>query len=217
MRKRRASFEQESSMFSTFLRRVVPTSAAAAALLVPLFACERTERATTDTTLTGNSAAAAVPSIDTPAPKNESADGQVAHVLIAAGTLDSAAGANAMVRASKAEVRAFAERMVNEHGAMNRRVRELAARLNVTPEPSAISASLEKFVPVDSAQADPAAYDKAYIQRAVDMHRQLLETIDTSLLPRAASSELRNLVQEARTSVTDHLRRAEELMRSIAM
>lgn len=141
-------------------------------------------------------------------------DAQIAHVAVTANAIDVELGEIAQRRASDARVRAFADRMITDHTAVNEQAAALAGRLGVTPEDNAISRSLR-----DGAEAaketlrgvSSRAFDRAYMNREVEYHRAVLQALDGTLIPSTENGELRALLQQARGAIAAHLAHAEEL------
>src|SRR5881398_238834 len=71
-------------------------------------------------------------------------DAQIAAIVVAANTVDIDAGKQAESRTKNKDVRAFAERMVADHGAVNQQATALVQKLHVTPEDNATSQSLRQ-------------------------------------------------------------------------
>src|SRR6185436_8589545 len=111
-------------------------------------------------------------------------DGDIAVLVVTANTLDSAAGAYAQTRTSNTDVRAFAARMVREHGAANRQAAPLARRLGPpmsTPHENTDVRTLRSRA--DDAKAElardsGAAFDRKYIEHEVKDHEDLLQKLD---------------------------------------
>src|SRR6476660_1559916 len=71
-------------------------------------------------------------------------DPQIAHVAYTAGVIDINAAKQAISKASKKDVKAFAEDMVRDHEAVNKQALYLAKKLKVTPEDNDTSNALSK-------------------------------------------------------------------------
>jgi putative membrane protein len=59
-------------------------------------------------------------------------DAQIAHIVVTANQVDIDAGKLAAEKATRPEVKALAERMVSDHGAVNAEATSLVTRLKVT-------------------------------------------------------------------------------------
>jgi hypothetical protein len=69
-------------------------------------------------------------------------DAQIAAIVVAANTVDIDAGKLAESKTKNKEVRAFAQRMVTDHSAVNQQAVALVTKLHVTPEENDTSKSL---------------------------------------------------------------------------
>ena len=69
-------------------------------------------------------------------------DPQIAHIAYTAGVLDIEAGKQALEKSKNKDVRAFAQRMVGDHTAVNDQALALVKKLNVTPEDNPTSKAL---------------------------------------------------------------------------
>ena len=76
--------------------------------------------------------------------RRRSNDAQIAHIAYTAGQIDIAAAKLALEKSKNAEVRAFAQNMVDDHTAVNQKALALLKKLNVTPEDNATSQGLAK-------------------------------------------------------------------------
>ena len=69
-------------------------------------------------------------------------DPQIAHIAYTAGLLDVEAGKQALDKSQNKDVRAFAQRMIGDHTAVNDQALALVKKLNVTPEDNPTSQTL---------------------------------------------------------------------------
>jgi Raf kinase inhibitor-like YbhB/YbcL family protein len=114
-------------------------------------------------------------------------------------------------------VKAFGQRMVDEHSAANRRLTSELMNLGVTPADSATRRELAMAAAqaTNSLWAAPTAtFDQVYLQSQVDMHSQVLALIDDVLLPSATGTLLKAEVAGMRMSVVAHLADARTLLES---
>ena len=61
-------------------------------------------------------------------------DPQIAHIAYTAGQLDIEAAKQALSKSANKDIRAFAEGMVGDHTAVNKKALDLVTKLKVTPE-----------------------------------------------------------------------------------
>ena len=101
-------------------------------------------------------------------------DPQIAHIAYTAGLIDVEAGKLALEKSQNTDVRAFAQRMVGDHTAVNDQALALAKKLNVTPEDNPTSQSLAKQAETTREKLTGltgAAFDKAYVDNEVAFHK----------------------------------------------
>ena len=95
------------------------------------------------------------------------------HIAYTADQLDIEAGKLALDKSKNQDVRAFAQRMVGDHTAVNDQALALLKKLNVTPEDNPTSQSLTQAQDGERkklAGLDGAAFDKAYVDNEVAYH-----------------------------------------------
>jgi putative membrane protein len=108
--------------------------------------------------------------------------------------------------------------MVTDHVAVNKAAVDLATKLKVTPQDNPTSQSLKAEGEKQAARLKTlsgAAFDKAYVEREVAYHQQVLDAVDTVLIPNAANPELKALLVKVRPAFVAHLEHAKHLQKSI--
>lgn len=189
-----------------------------AAALLTAAAC-KSERPATDT---ATAAATTSAPVDTaraaaaPAPLN---DAQIAHVAVTANSIDSAAGMLAKQKGSAKAVKDFAQTMINDHSAVNKKAVALATKLNVTPEDNDVSRQLRSGADQSNASLQGlsgAAFDKAYMDHEVEYHQAVLDALDKTLIPGAQNAELKSLLEQVRPNIAAHLERAKSVQATLA-
>jgi putative membrane protein len=141
-------------------------------------------------------------------------DPQIAHIVVTANSIDSAIGELAKKKARSAPVKAFAQTMITDHGAVNQQAVKLAQRLKVTPEANDVSRQLQQGA--DEARTgleskSGAEFDRAYMDREVQYHQAVLDALDNTLIPGAQNAELKSLLQSAQPAFKAHLERAKQV------
>ena len=195
--------------------RLILFSAAALAGL-SLVACKKSEPAA-DT-----AAPAIAPAPDTAKPAAAAPainDAQIAHIVVTADAIDSAAGALAKQKGASKAVKDFGQTMVNDHGGVNKQAVALATKLNVTPEDNDVSKQLKAGADANIAKLQGltgAAFDKAYIDNEVAYHQAVADAIDKTLIPNAQNAELKALLEKSRPAFGAHLERAKSIQASLA-
>ncbi|ENX01975.1 hypothetical protein F899_01153 [Acinetobacter sp. CIP 101934] len=111
------------------------------------------------------------------------------------------------------EARKYAQMMINEHSANEKKGQTLARSLKLTPQVSGISTSLQKDSDnVVRKLSNSSTPDKDYMSSQVDVHRKVLNTIEKQLIPNAKNAELKNMLTQTRTAVAKHLKMAEDIV-----
>lgn len=136
-------------------------------------------------------------------------DAQVAGVLSVADSAEIKPSQIALQRAQNAQLRAFAERMVTDHGMLEDSLRGMLRISRLTPEPSPLAMQIQ----AEAARAlstlerqSGADFDLEYARAMVQSHELALNTIETRLLPDVQSPALRAALNHAvRPTVQAHL------------
>jgi len=159
--------------------------------------------------------AAAVPGLRAQGPT----DPQIASIVVTANQVDIDAGKLAASKTTNQEVKTFAQQMVTDHTGVNKQATALVTKLKVTPEDNPTSQSLKKEgdLNVDHLHTlHGAAFDKAYVDREVAYHQQVLDAVDKVLIPGATNAELKALLVKVRPAFVAHLEHAKALQSSLA-
>jgi putative membrane protein len=141
-------------------------------------------------------------------------DPQIAHIAYTAGQLDIEAAQQALNKSKDKEVRAFAQRMVGDHTAVNNQALALVKKLNVTPEDNPTSKNLTQQAEATRnklASLNGTAFDKAYVDNEVAYHKTVNTALSDTLIPDAQNAELRALLQKGLTLFQAHQNHAEQL------
>ena len=145
-------------------------------------------------------------------------DPQIVGIVVAANQIDVNAGRLALQKSHNAEVRKFAQEMVNDHMAVNKSVAQLGAKLHVKPEASPTQAALKKGAAENEAHLrtlSGAAFDKAYVDHEVEYHKAVIDAVKTTLIPNAQNAELKSALEGAAPMFQGHLEHAEHLQESL--
>lgn len=145
-------------------------------------------------------------------------DAQIAHIVVTANQVDVDAGRIAQTRASHAEVKKFAERMIADHEGVNKQAVALATKLKVTPQDNDTSKALKAGGDKNIATLktlNGAAFDKAYVDQEVAYHQAVLDAIDKTLAPNASNAELKALIVKVRPAIAAHLEHARHIQSTL--
>lgn len=199
-------------------------------LLIPLLVlglafCTRQEQETAST-MAGDTAgmpgAAAPPAAETTPPGGMPASlspGEVGAILSATDSAEIAPSILAQQRAEHPEVKAYAERMMTDHGMLEDSLRALEQRRNISPSPTAISQQLHQMTQnaVQRLQGlSGSEFDRAYMQNMVESHEQALAIVDNQVLPATQDPELREAIQQkVRPLIVSHLQSAQQIQQQL--
>lgn len=145
-------------------------------------------------------------------------DAQIAAIVVAANQVDIDAGRFAADTSTNPAVRNFAEMMVTDHTSVNESAVALVTKLKVTPEPGETSKALQDGGEKNLAELRAlkgAAFDRAYVAHEVAYHEQVIEALDTALIPNARNAELKALLVKVRPAFVQHLGHAKRLQASL--
>jgi putative membrane protein len=144
-------------------------------------------------------------------------DAQIASIVVTANQVDIDAGKLAASQSSNDDVKKFAQLMVTDHTGVNKAAVDLATKLKVTPQDNPTSQSLKADGEKHLARLrtlSGAAFDKAYVDREVAYHQQVLDAVDKVLIPNTANAELKALLVKVRPAFVAHLEHAKHLQKS---
>ena len=144
-------------------------------------------------------------------------DAQIASIVVTANQVDIDAGKLAKSRSTNKEVKAFAELMITDHTGVNKSATDLVTKLKVTPQDNPTSQSLKADGDKSLAHLKTlkgTAFDKAYVDREVAYHQQVIDALDKTLIPGATNDELKALLVKVRPAFVTHLEHAKHLQSS---
>jgi putative membrane protein len=145
-------------------------------------------------------------------------DPQIAHIAYTAGSLDIAAGKQALAKSHNKAVREFAQQMVRDHSAVNAKALALVKKLKVTPQDNATSQGLTKAADAERAKLaklSGAAFDREYVSNEVAYHKTVNGALDTVLIPNAKNGELKSLLETGLTLFKEHEAHAEQVAKGL--
>jgi putative membrane protein len=151
--------------------------------------------------------------------KFSSSDDHLVAIMLATDNADLSYARMAYTRASTREVKAFAQRMINDHSQSVALVNEIVARNDISPKDNLVSRDLRDEATGQRETMRPLtglAFDSAYVANEVAYHRRLISMIDDVLLPRLDDGELRQQLTTMRPVLVAHLAHAEQLQATLA-
>ena len=145
-------------------------------------------------------------------------DAQIAAIVVVANQVDIDAGKFAAEKSTNTEIKKFAGTMVTDHTAVNKSAVDLVTKLKVTPEENDTSRALKAGGEKNLAELRSLkgkAFDKAYVAHEVAYHEQVIQALDTVLIPNAQNAELKALLVKVRPAFVAHLDHAKHLQSSL--
>jgi putative membrane protein len=141
-------------------------------------------------------------------------DANIGAIVLAANQIDIDYGNIALAKSKNKKVRDFAQRMVTDHSAVQKSVIDLAGKLKLTPEENATSKSLkDKAIQITAKlnSLDGRAFDKFYIDNEAAYHKQVLDAVQTVLIPNAKNAELKSALVGAHALFLKHFEHAKQI------
>jgi putative membrane protein len=184
---------------------------AGALALTAACATRDADQATTTDSAAGTSAA-------TPAPAKPALDDPtIVAIFDGANSADIETGQLAVERGSTKEVRDFGAMLARDHKAVQQQGRDLAQRLGVTPTPPADDASAKAHADVMASlrAKSGAEFDKAFLDHEVKFHQDVIDAVNSTLLPAIQNAELKDLVVKVAPAFDAHRIAADNLRRKI--
>lgn len=139
-------------------------------------------------------------------------DPEIASVAVTANQIDVNYGKIALKKASNADIKKFAQTMVNDHTNIIKQAVDLATKLKVTPKTNATTQSLldgEKKTTKMLNSKKGKAFDEAYINNEVAYHKAVIDAVQKVLIPDCQNAELKSLLQKVMPLLNEHLMMAE--------
>ncbi|MCU1346997.1 MAG: hypothetical protein JWO56_27 [Acidobacteria bacterium] len=138
-------------------------------------------------------------------------DREVAMVVRVANLGEVREGSVARTKATAPSVKDFATMMVNDHKAAEDKAEATLMKADLP----FVDSDLSRRLDAESGAAAQSlaglsgdAFDRAYMDRQVAVHTEVLQIIDGTLIPKARNKRLREVLTETRTTVQGHLDKA---------
>lgn len=139
-------------------------------------------------------------------------DPEVASIAVIANLIDVHYGEIVLEKSDNADIRQFAQTMINDHNAIIKQAAALAKKLGVTPKDNAVTQQLlngEKKTIKMLKTKEGTSFNKAYIDNEVAYHKAVISTIKDVLIPQTENGELKAFLQSAMPLLQGHLEHAE--------
>lgn len=117
------------------------------------------------------------------------------------------------------DVRTFAERMVQEHTAVEQQLQAALLALGLTPRESPVSRQLQaganQVLEILRASGTDQDFERAYMDAQVALHANVLFLLDAAIQRQIERREVRDFATQARATVQGHLNAAVPLQQAI--
>ena len=146
-------------------------------------------------------------------------DAEIVAVTSAANTGEIEMAKLATKTSQNAQVKAFANMMINEHTEAETKGKKIAQAAKLTPTDNDVSTKLKSSVEttMTTLKAKKGTdFDREYMDAQVHAHQDVLSAIDDTLLPSAQNPDLKSHLGDVRGHVVKHLARAQEISQSLS-
>jgi len=115
-------------------------------------------------------------------------------------------------------IRNFAENMIEQHTASNRKYEQFRVNRSLSPSASELSKTLKDESTAsrrDLSHLRGPAFNKAYVDHQIKAHSKVLKLLDENIIPSVQDNQLKDLLIETRFTVSTHLNHAKKLLSNI--
>lgn len=122
-------------------------------------------------------------------------------------------------KASSAEVRRIAEKLVVDHSKNREQVKALAQKLGAPVTPAAggdITAADSAAIPPDLRTTSGAEFDRVFVEHQIRDHESNIDHIQNQLLPTAQDPQVRAYLQKTLAAMQGHLASLQEVKQKIS-
>ncbi|HEX8830027.1 MAG TPA: DUF4142 domain-containing protein [Longimicrobium sp.] len=163
--------------------------------------------------------AAPAPGTGSQAPlAGELSDANIAAVASASNQDEIQSSRVALEKGENAQVKQFAQRMVDDHSRMEQEMQALLQSKGITPQDNPQSTQMKQAAQtaIQALQGmSGRQLDSAYVAHQVRSHQATLQALETMLIPNARDPQMKAMLETARPAVAQHLADAQKLQGSI--
>lgn len=166
----------------------------------------------------GLSLAFMMSSATTQADSTTLSDANIAAIVVGANKIDISAGKIALTRSQNADIKQFAQLMINDHNAVLNAAVELVTKLGVTP----VNNDLVAILSAQSAEHEATlktlsgkAFDQSYIDHEVAYHQAVIDVIETQLIPAAQNQALKDTLIGVVPAFKAHLAHSQKVQAAL--
>lgn len=149
---------------------------------------------------------------------SQPSDAEIMKIVDTANMAEVNAAKLALKKSKSAEVKDFAKHMRDEHTKNTKESKSLAKKMKLSPKDDQITAQLKTDAKskMDSLKTKSGKdFDEAYISGQIDMHKQVLNDLQQTLIPAAKSDQLKSFLQDTANHVQQHLDQATKIQASL--
>lgn len=146
-------------------------------------------------------------------------DMEIAHIAYTAGEIDIRYAHLALAISETPEVRAFAETMIRDHTAVNKKALALLEKLGASPVDNQTSQKLlsdAAGIRSELRRLNGKAFDKRYVANELGYHAFVNETIEKHFIPNVQNEEFKGLLNAALQTFKIHEGHARKLNDSVS-
>lgn len=150
-------------------------------------------------------------------PRAGLSDANIMALLDDANKADSAAGAAALKKATRPDVKAFARLMMSEHHALRAAGQQLAKQLGVEPKPpehSPIAPYAASEMKALQTTPKGPEFDRTYIDNEVSIHQAVMDFANQARVT-TQTQQLRELIEKAIPVIQKHLDQAQAIQKRL--
>lgn len=141
-------------------------------------------------------------------------DAEITNIMMTVNTEEMNLAKVARQNAESQKVKDFAQMMFTEHAKNNDKAEKIVKSLKETKASNTLKVGVEDKVE-ELKTMKGKEFDRNFMQVQVDMHKRVLERLDTALIPKAKNAELKTMLQETRGKVEGHLKEAQSIQSSL--
>lgn len=133
-------------------------------------------------------------------PEKKFNDLEVAHIAYTAGAIDIRYAHLALALSEDPKVRNFAEIMIRDHTAVNRKALALVKKLQITPQDNAMSQQLNEQagqIRNELSQLRGKPLDQRYASNELAYHQTVNHVLESKFIPNVKNAELKALLMSA--------------------
>lgn len=149
-----------------------------------------------------------MPAISQSAQELKLTDPEIASAAVTANQIDVNYGKIALKKSKNADVKKFAQIMIDDHSGVIDQAVALAKKLGVTPKDNPLTQQLlqgEKETTKKLNSLRGKNFDKAYIDNEVAYHEAVISAVKNVLIPQTQNAELKDLLVKVSPVLDHHL------------